>query len=640
MSVQNKLVSILNRISSTVTILLYAFIIVINSIFAYATQEDTLSINITIIIPDCTAPMAITDLNAVMKTTEGAIELNWTAPTEDGTVGNKVSGYIVKYATFSVNSLGGNTTSWWNNVNTITGLIINTANVPGTKETATFAGLDPGVLYYFSIRSWDDAIPPNYSDYDIKSYSVQASTYATDIVPVEPTGLKINVSTATVTINWNNMHSPPQLGYLDFDYYKIYRSTNGIDYIAIATTTETNYSDVTVVERTTYYYCITGVDKPPLCLESVYSEYVTGYIEPSDKIPPESPTGVKATLSSDRRNITITWTKTTKNIDGTPCSDLFEYRIYRSNTLDGTYSICGTVNPNKDLLWTDPEDIYGKIYYYYVTAIDTSGNESKPLMYVDSSYDTNTIFASLPDCSIITPNTANYMLYHDTNKYGKDIKIEIVRNENEESNGTLRSFDIIAKSADSNEIINDFVFDKSLTKIVISYGDITTYIQQNRFYNSMSGSEEEWTAKNLAVFWFNGIDWIKLDGDVDPYHKIIIVNSQRIGKYMVKISIRSDTFVINDIQPHDKIFTPNNDGWNDYLEIVYANPKDGLVYGKIYDIRGALVSDMTKGSVNNSLKWDGKDKNGNSVPGGVYIYQIEITGPESKIINGTCIIAK
>ena len=156
----------------------------------------------------------------------------------------------------------------------------------------------------------------------------------------------------------------------------------------------------------------------------------------------------------------------------------------------------------------------------------------------------------------------------------------------------------------------------------------------------MSGSEEEWAAKNLVVFWFNGIDWIKLDGDVDPYHKIIIVNSQRIGKYMVKISIRSDTFVINDIQPHDKIFTPNNDGWNDYLEIVYANPKDGLVYGKIYDIRGALVSDMTKGSVNNSLKWDGKDKNGNSVPGGVYIYQIEITGPESKIINGTCIIAK
>jgi len=36
----------------------------------------------------------------------------------------------------------------------------------------------------------------------------------------------------------------------------------------------------------------------------------------------------------------------------------------------------------------------------------------------------------------------------------------------------------------------------------------------------------------------------------------------------------------------DKIFTPNGDGWNDYFEITYENPADGMVNGKIYDLKG------------------------------------------------------
>ena len=104
-------------------------------------------------------------------------------------------------------------------------------------------------------------------------------------------------------------------------------------------------------------------------------------------------------------------------------------------------------------------------------------------------------------------------------------------------------------------------------------------------------------------------------------------------------SFYSESFEITRIRP-DKIFTPNGDGWNDYFEIQYANPKDGSVKGRIYDLRGALVAEMGKGATENSLRWEGKDINGNPAPGGVYIYQIQVTGPEKKVINGTVVVAR
>jgi len=52
------------------------------------------------------------------------------------------------------------------------------------------------------------------------------------------------------------------------------------------------------------------------------------------------------------------------------------------------------------------------------------------------------------------------------------------------------------------------------------------------------------------------------------------------------------------------------------------------------------VAGMEKGANEETLKWDGKDASGNPAPGGVYIYQIEVTGPENKVINGTVVVAR
>lgn len=90
----------------------------------------------------------------------------------------------------------------------------------------------------------------------------------------------------------------------------------------------------------------------------------------------------------------------------------------------------------------------------------------------------------------------------------------------------------------------------------------------------------------------------------------------------------------------DKIFTPNGDGWNDYVEIQYDNPYDALVNGKIYDIKGRLVARMAKEESKERLTWDGKDINNNPVVGGLYIYQVEVSGPENKVIKGIIVLVR
>ena len=102
-------------------------------------------------------------------------------------------------------------------------------------------------------------------------------------------------------------------------------------------------------------------------------------------------------------------------------------------------------------------------------------------------------------------------------------------------------------------------------------------------------------------------------------------------------SFHSESFEIENVRP-DKIFTPNHDGWNDYIEIVYDNPYDALVSGKIYDIKGRLVANMKKDQNNERLIWNGKDLNDNPVTGGLYIYQVEVSGLENKVIKGIIIL--
>ena len=94
-------------------------------------------------------PATITDLAASTGTTNGTVDLSWTAPGADGTIGT-ASSYLIRYSASSINSQ----TTWDNATPVITG--IPAPKIAGQTETMTVGGLTPGSTYYFAVRAQDE----------------------------------------------------------------------------------------------------------------------------------------------------------------------------------------------------------------------------------------------------------------------------------------------------------------------------------------------------------------------------------------------------------------------------------------------------------------------------------------------------
>jgi hypothetical protein len=99
---------------------------------------------------DAAAPASITDLAAVTGSSEGSVDLGWTAPGDDGSTGTATS-YEVRYSSTPITDQA----SW-------DGATAVTAGVPtptsaGTVQSMTVTGLNPGITYYFAIRATDEA---------------------------------------------------------------------------------------------------------------------------------------------------------------------------------------------------------------------------------------------------------------------------------------------------------------------------------------------------------------------------------------------------------------------------------------------------------------------------------------------------
>ena len=86
-----------------------------------------------------------------------------------------------------------------------------------------------------------------------------------------------------------------------------------------------------------------------------------------------------------------------------------------------------------------------------------------------------------------------------------------------------------------------------------------------------------------------------------------------------------------------RIFTPNGDGANDKARFELDNPEQLPVGGSVFDLSGARVASLQQGTNPDTLLWDGKDVDGQTVAGGIYIYQIEFQG---KTATGTVVVAR
>jgi gliding motility-associated-like protein len=132
-------------------------------------------------------------------------------------------------------------------------------------------------------------------------------------------------------------------------------------------------------------------------------------------------------------------------------------------------------------------------------------------------------------------------------------------------------------------------------------------------------------ASDLAMFYHDGFDWRYLGNKVNTTDKTVMAPTNHFTIFAL---FPAKALAASDYRPKEKIITPNGDSINDIANF------SGLTEEiNIFDITGRKIRTIDA----NTGSWDGKDKDGNIVANGVYIYQFKFEG---KLISGTIAVAK
>jgi flagellar hook assembly protein FlgD len=140
-----------------------------------------------------------------------------------------------------------------------------------------------------------------------------------------------------------------------------------------------------------------------------------------------------------------------------------------------------------------------------------------------------------------------------------------------------------------------------------------------------------------ALYWYNGVKWIKVGGTVDAVEQSISLRTKLLGRYSVQLAVRSGEFGLSSVEP--KIFSPDEVGnvTVGKVRFTISNPDLSEVTVKIYDLEGHLVRTNLERDGEEMIYWDGKDAGGEIVRSGVYLYEIE---GANKVITGTVVVAR
>jgi len=223
-----------------------------------------------------------------------------------------------------------------------------------------------------------------------------------------------------------------------------------------------------------------------------------------------------------------------------------------------------------------------------------------------------------------------------TNGHGADIEIERRQISEDIGGPVFQSVEFKAMKEGASEV-KDFHFDKPV-RVVLRYNAVNGVpVPSASPLSSSSARPASGSAKNLGVYWHNGVEFKKLYGKVDPAAQTLTVDTPNIGLFQVRSLYRADGAVFDLSNLSSRVITPNDDGLNDVVIFTYdPGPNNAQPAGRIYDLQGRFVADMTSGLVPNTLTWDGK-MNGRAAASGVYVYEIKGDG---KTFNGTIVVAR
>jgi flagellar hook assembly protein FlgD len=107
--------------------------------------------------------------------------------------------------------------------------------------------------------------------------------------------------------------------------------------------------------------------------------------------------------------------------------------------------------------------------------------------------------------------------------------------------------------------------------------------------------------------------------------------------------------MLSQVKANPKVFTPNNDGKNDFtvLQFILSLTRTKVKIN-IFSTEGTLVRSLYDGTLEAHAytddrapgRWDGKNKDGDLVPPGIYIFQVIADTDEGvKAKTGTVVVA-
>jgi gliding motility-associated-like protein len=443
----------------------------------------------------------------------------------------------------------------------------------------------------------------------------------------------------SVSLTWTAL--PPAQQGQGLLEYRVLRSTNaGFGFVQIATTTGVAYLDKPLAAGVTDYYKliardIGNTDSSPSATVSAVP-FTLG---------PMEPLGIGVAPSSTA--VTLSWTPTTRFHDGTPFvstgtptgDELQGYSIYRSTDVCDPTSAFVQLSTLPITATSTTTATGGLNYYYRVFSFNSLGVSPNAVTVSalgerDYCADDRVTRVVLDDHTALSLNAA-------TNGLGADIRIVSQRRPQDVGNGVFQSASFLAYLNGATELKN---------YALPAPARITLHFDMNNGAPAASTSPVNGigpmavpaagasaSVNDLGVYWFNGQQYQKMYGKIDPVGQVVTVDSPNLGVYQIRAQARAASAVFDVSNISSRVITPNGDGLNDTWIFSYdPGPRNVVPEGKIFDLRGAYVADMVPGLVPNTLTWNGY-MNGLPVHSGAYVYRI--TG-DGKTFTGTIVVAR
>lgn len=599
-------------------------------------------------------PEPVTDLTARVGALEGEVALSWTAPRNINLM--PVTAYRVKYATVPVAALAGDATAWFDAAPF--SLEFASAAPPGAAVGATVGGLHPLSTFYFAVRSVDAVGEVSFVDRgaDPSAAEVQASTRPLNLPPGAPAGFAAAAGLRRAALSWNDLPATVDgtgKG-LDFAHYRVQRSTDGgAQFVDVTTTSAVSFTDRPLRAETTALWRLSARD-----LEGRESPVVTVSTLPYT-LAPLDPFGVKFDRTAS--SITLSWGRTQRFADlseffdiGAPATDeLAGYRVLRSTggpfTAAATYGVATTTH-------TELDD--GNSYQYRVVAFNDYFVSRGAITF--SPLGEQSIVLSDGITRLVVPAGLGEALRAGNNGLNQDVWIQASFLSELNGGEVLQTVEFVPMLGAGTRLQN-FSLPKAVN-VVLAFsvdgdGNPVPATAQS-LAAATAGRVEKGggvglaavpsgvetaarpaaaaSVQHLGMYWNDGTEFKKLYGTVDTTQNAVVAQTPNLGQFQVRRVFRdaAATFDISNITT--RVLTPNGDGKNDVMLMIFDNPRRAPVSGKVYDLRGAYVATMAPGLAADTLQWDGK-MNGKPVTSGVYIYQVEGDG---KVFNGTVVVAR